>query len=207
MSPSTPPKLIRPAQSTSISFNQALSNKLHRSLVIWPPAYKKIPNASVPSKLHVIADLNQPIPTANPLRVTSQNALLLSNKDPDLVNRAIPINDPIIVQGMCDKKRIFKDYQNKFGKNSNDSIVTKKKGKISDDISLDRSRMRPSLHKWYVVGNLHLYNAITTIIKECRVNFSRDDLSNLRLVNKDYAPIVPKVIHSLQIDFTPLRKP
>ena len=67
--------------------------------------------------------------------------------------------------------------------------------------------MRPSLDKWYRVGNLHLYNVITTIIKECRVTFSKEDLANLRLVNKDYAAIVPKVICWLRIDYTPLREP
>jgi hypothetical protein len=82
-----------------------------------------------------------------------------------------------------------------------------KNGKISNDISLDCSRMRPSLDKWYHVSVLHLYNVITTIIKECRVTFSREDLSNLWLVNNDYAAIVPKVIQWLQIDFTPLREP
>ncbi len=67
--------------------------------------------------------------------------------------------------------------------------------------------MRPSLNKWYHVGDLHLYNVITTIIKECRVTFSKEDLSNLRLVNKDYAAIVPKVIRWLRVDLTPLREP
>ncbi len=56
-------------------------------------------------------------------------------------------------------------------------------------------------------GDLYLYNIITTIIKECRVIFSKEDLSNLQLVNKDYAAIVPKVICWLLIDFTPLREP
>jgi hypothetical protein len=67
--------------------------------------------------------------------------------------------------------------------------------------------MRPSLDKWYQVGDLHLYNVITTIIKECRVFFLKEDLSNLCLVNKDFANIVPKVIRWLQVDFTPLRDP
>ena len=105
---------------------------------------------------------------------------------------------------MRGKKRILEDYQDKFGKNSNDSTVTRKKGKISDDISLDCSQMRPSLNKWYPIGDLHLYNVITTIIKEGRVSFSKEDLSNLRLINKDYAAIIPKVIRWLQINFTPL---
>ncbi len=153
---------------------------------------QKIQNPSARSKLHVIAISNQPIPTATPSGIKSQIAFLLSNKDPESVNQAIPINEPIIVQGMCDKKRILEDYQKKFGKDSNDSIITRKKGKISDDISLDCYRIRLSLDKWYCVGNSHLYNVITTIIKECRVTFSKEDLSNLRLVNKDYAAIVPK---------------
>ncbi len=67
--------------------------------------------------------------------------------------------------------------------------------------------MRPNLDKWYHVGNSHLYNVITTIIKECRVIFSREDLSNLQLVNKDYTAIVPKVICWLRIDFTMLCEP
>jgi hypothetical protein len=67
--------------------------------------------------------------------------------------------------------------------------------------------MRPSLNKRYRVGDLHLYNIIATIIKECQVSFFKEDLFNLRLVNKDYTAIVPKVIHWLRIDFTPLREP
>jgi hypothetical protein len=175
--------------------------------VLRPSASQKIQNQSDHFKLHVIADLNQPILTATPSRVKSQIALLLSNKDPELFNQAIPTNDPIIVQGMRDKKCILEDYQKKCCKGSNDSIVTRKIGEISDDISLDLSRMRPSLNKWYRVGDLHLYNVITTVIKECRVTFSKEDLSNLRLVNKDYAAIVPKVNCWLQIGFTPLREP
>jgi hypothetical protein len=50
-------------------------------------------------------------------------------------------------------------------------------------------------------------NVITTIIKECRVSFSKEDLSNLCLVNKDFANIVLKVLHWLQVNFTPLQNP
>ncbi len=53
------------------------------------------------------------------------------------------------------------------------------------------------------MGDLHLYNAITTIIKECRVIFSKEDLSNLCLVNKT----VLKELHWLRVDFTPLQDP
>jgi hypothetical protein len=57
------------------------------------------------------------------------------------------------------------------------------------------------------VGDLHLYNVITTIVKECRVIFLKEDLSNLLLVNKDFANIVPKVSPLLQVNFTPLQDP
>jgi len=207
MIPSSPPKLVRPAQSTLILFDQALSNKLHSSLVLRPSASQKIQNPSARSKSHDIANSNELIPTTTPSGDKSQIARLLSTKDPELVNQAISIKDPIIVQGTRNKKRILDDYQKKSGKDSNDSIVARKKGKISDDISIDRSQMRPSLDKWYLVGDLHLYNVITTIIKECQVTFSKENLANLRLVNKDYAAIVPKVICWLWIDFTPLREP
>ena len=88
------------------------------------------------------------------------------------------------------------DYQNKFCKNNTDSIVTQK-GKISNDTFLDRSWMRPSINKWYHVGNLHLYNVTTTMIY----------LSNLRLVSKDFANIIPKVLRWLWINFTLLHEP
>jgi hypothetical protein len=67
--------------------------------------------------------------------------------------------------------------------------------------------MRPSLNKWYQVGDLHLYNVITTIIKECRVSFSSEDFSNLCLVNKDFVNIVPKVLHWLRVDFNSQHDP
>ncbi len=207
MIPSSLPKLIQPAQLTLILFDQALSDKLHSSLVLRSSASQKIQHPSARSKLHDIANSNKPIPTTTPLGIKSQIACLLSTKDPESAIQATSINDPIIVQGTRDKKRVLDDYQKKFGKDSNNSIVARKKGKISDNISLDRSRMRPSLNKWYHVGNLHLYNVITTIIKECRVTFSKEDFANLRLVNRDYGAIVPKVIHWLRIDFTPLCKP
>ena len=35
----------------------------------------------------------------------------------------------------------------------------------------------------------------------------KEDISNLRLVKKDFANIVPKVLHWLQVNFTPLQVP
>jgi hypothetical protein len=86
-------------------------------------------------------------------------------------------------------------------------LRTRKKGKISDNTSLHCTHMRPSLNKWYQVGDLHLYNVITTIIKECRVSFSKEDISSLCLVNKDFTNIVPNLLRWLQVDLTPLQDP
>jgi hypothetical protein len=116
-------------------------------------------------------------------------------------------NNSIIVKGMREKKRILTEYQEKFGSEYPELIITRKKGKISNDTSLHCARMRPSLDKWYQVGDLHLYNVITTIIKECRVSFSKEDISNLCSVSKDFANIVPKVLRWLGADFTPLQDP
>jgi hypothetical protein len=58
-------------------------------------------------------------------------------------------NNSIIVQGMREKKCILTDYQEKFGSEYPELIVTRKKGKISDDTSLHCAHMRPSLNKWY----------------------------------------------------------
>ncbi len=116
-------------------------------------------------------------------------------------------NNSIIVQGMHEKKCILTAYQKKIGSEYHELIATRKKDEISDNTSLHCARMRPSLDKWYQVGDLHLYNVITTIIKECRVSFLSEDLSNLCLVNKDFANIVPKVLRWVRVDFTPLRDP
>jgi hypothetical protein len=114
MLPSSLPKLVRPAQSTSILFDQALSDKLHSSLVLRPSASQKIQNPPACSKSHNIAKSNEPIPTTTPSGIKSQIARLLSTKDPESVNQTTSINNPIIVQGTGDKKQIFDDYQKKL---------------------------------------------------------------------------------------------
>ncbi len=116
-------------------------------------------------------------------------------------------NNFIIDKGTREKKRILTAYQEKIVSEYPELIVTRKKGKISDDTSFHCACMRPSLDKWYQVGDLHLYNIITNIIKECRVSFLKEDISNLRLMNKDFSNIVPKVFRWLQVDVTPLQDP
>ena len=80
---------------------------------------------------------------------------------------AVPHNDDkIIVQGTKQKRLILQEYEEKFGTNYSDSIITKKKGKHSY-IDPDRKiiRMRPSITKYYRVEEFIIYNVITTVIK------------------------------------------
>jgi hypothetical protein len=72
--------------------------------VLRTSASQKIQNPSARSKLHNIANSSKPIPTTTLSGIKSQIACLLSTKDPESVNQATSINDPIIEQGKHDKK-------------------------------------------------------------------------------------------------------
>ena len=205
-SPASPPQLVRPTRSTSISFEQALSNKLHSSLVIPSIVSKKQPTKSGSSTSSTLTLSSK---STLPVVAESQSITPYCDTKDNSLSLPIPIQiEPNIHLGIIEKNTILDKYQSTYGSDYPDSIVTKKKGKISDDnLCLNRSRMRPSLDKWYRVEELYLYNVITTIIKECLPSFTNQDLFNLRLVNKDFANIIPKVCRWLRLDFTSLREP
>jgi hypothetical protein len=150
--------------------------------------------------------LQQPSPTEES-DVNSKIVTHLQTSKSVTASNDMSSNNCIIVKGTHEKKCILMAYQEKFSSEYPELIVTRKKGKISDNTSLHCARMLPSLDKWYRVADLHLYNIITTIIKECRVSFLKEDISNFCLVNKDFANIVPKVLHWLRVDFAPLQDP
>ncbi len=172
-----------------------------------PTASKKVSTASLSSKLAIPTESLHQSSHTDASDVKSKIVTLLHTSDSVTASQDMLSNNSIIIQGTRGKKCILMDYQEKFGSEYPESIVTRKKGKISNDTSLHCAHMRPSLGKWYQVGDLHLYNVITTIIKECRVIFSKEDVSNLCMVNKDFANIVPKVLRWLQVNFTPLQDP
>ncbi len=187
--------MVRPLRVAQVSFEQVLSNKLHSTLVIRPAISKKVLTALLLSKLAIPTEPFHQPSHADVSDVKSKIVTLLHTSNLVTASHDMSSNNSIIVQGTCEKKCILMEYQEKFGSEYPESIVTRKKCKISNDISLHCACMRPSLDKWYQVGDLHLYNVITTIIKECRVSFSKEDISNLCLVNKDFENIVPKVLH------------
>jgi hypothetical protein len=65
--------------------------------------------------------------------------------------------------------------------------------------------MKPSTDKYYRVKELTIYNVITIIIREYAA-FSKNELLNIRLLNTNFAKMIPKLQQWLQIDFFLLRE-
>jgi hypothetical protein len=145
--PVSSPKVVRPLCVAPISFEQALSNKLHSTLVIQPTASKKISTASLLSTLAKPAELLQQTSPTDKSDVNSKIVTLLHTSNSVMAIHDMLSNNSIIVKGMHEKKRILTAYQEKIGSEYPELIVTRKKGKISDDTSLHCARMRPSLNK------------------------------------------------------------
>jgi hypothetical protein len=64
----------------------------------------------------------------------------------------------------------------------------------------------PSTHKYYQVKELTIYNIITIVVREYAA-FSKNELSGIRLLNTDFAEMIPKLQQWLQIDFSLFCKP
>jgi hypothetical protein len=132
-----------------VSFEQVLSNKLHSTLVTRPIASKKVSTALLSSKLAKPTKPLQQPSHADASDVKSKIVTLLHTSNSVSASHTMLSNNSIIFQGTCKKKCILTAYQEKFGSEYPELIVTRKKGKISDDTSVHRARMRPSLGKWY----------------------------------------------------------
>ncbi len=177
------------------TFDQALSNKVHKNLVTkkQPPTTK---DRAQPTSAVTLPSLLKKIETT-----VGANFDLPSKRAPPLGEEGA------IVMGSAHKKRILQEYESEFGDGIT-SIVTKKKGKTSiTDYPPPLIRMKAAIGKYYRVQELTLYNVITTLLKEQREDFDRSDIANLRLVNKDFSRMIPKTIRWLKIDFTALRWP
>ncbi len=149
MGPVSPQKVVRTLCVAPISFEQVLSNKLHSTLVIRPTASKKISTALLSSTLAKPAELlQQPSPT-DASDINSKIVTLLQTSDSLTASHDMSSNNSIIVKGTREKKSILTAYQKKFGSEYPELIVTRKKGKISNNTSLHCARMRPSLDKRY----------------------------------------------------------
>jgi hypothetical protein len=65
--------------------------------------------------------------------------------------------------------------------------------------------MKPSTNKYYRFKDSTIYNVITIVIQEYTA-FSKNELLSIRLINTDFAKMIPKLKRWLQIDFSTLLK-
>ncbi len=101
------------------------------------------------------------------------------------------------VSGTREKKRILEEYVSKFGSGHQESIITKKKGKLDINKPLHFATsswkgMKPSSDKYYRVEELAIYNVITIVIQEYMA-FSKTKLSSFHLINTDFSKMIPKL--------------
>jgi hypothetical protein len=115
------------------------------------------------------------------------------------------------VTGSKERKHILQEYVSKFSSGHQELIITKKKGKLNHNeplqfVASSRQGMKPSTDKYSQVKELTVYNVVTIVIQEYAV-FSKNELLNIRLLNTDFAKMIPKLKWWLQKDFSMLRKP
>jgi hypothetical protein len=188
----SPPQVVQPTLLTRTSFEQGLSNKLHNSLVINNKSQTKqcvkqtrdaLPS---PSPATLVAAINKK--AVQPLVPSHSGAPSLSTPN---------LGTSTIFSGSKEKKHILEEYIFKFGSGYQESIITKKKGKLDHNESLQslassRKCMKPSTDKYYRVKELTIYNVITIVIREYAA-FSKNELINIRLLNTDFAKMIPKL--------------
>ncbi len=202
----SPPQVVQPPLPTRTLFEQELSNKLHNSLVI---------NNKLQTK-QCIKQTRNALPSPSPATVvTAMNknaALPLATSQSSMPALPTPNSDSSTVfSGSKKKKPILDEFVSKFGSGYQESIITKKKGKndhneLLPSLASSRQCMKPSTNKYYQVKELTIYNVITIVIREYAA-FSKNKLLSIRLLNTDFAEMIPKLQRWLQIDFSLLRKP
>jgi hypothetical protein len=198
--------MVRPAFPTRTLFEQGLSNKLHISLVIK-------------NKSQTNQSIKQPkdaLPSSTPAALVAASnkkaALPLAPSQSCTPSLPTPISGlSTSVFGSKEKKCILEEYVSKFGSGLQESIITKKKGKLDHNeplqfVASSQQGMKPSTNKYYQVKELTIYNVVTIVIQEY-VAFSKNELLNIHLLTTGFAKMIPKLKRWLQIDFSILREP
>jgi hypothetical protein len=155
---------------TPETFDQKISNKIHKHLVSRPHSTKEKPLVQAHH-----CSFDKETMTSGPLItndtiVTAMNAK--ANTLAEVVTPAIPkeTNDDLtIVAGTREKRRILDAYEKHFGLGYPNSIVMTRKGKqvsTASDLQLLNKRMRPFKDKYYRVESLELHCIIATLLKD-----------------------------------------
>jgi hypothetical protein len=111
-----------------------------------------------------------------------------------------------VVSASKEKKCILDKYISKFDSGYQESIIIKKRGKLDHNELLTSFAsswqcMKPSTNKYYQVKKMTIYNVITIFIREYAA-FSKNEMSNIRLSNTNFAKMIPNLQQWLQIDFS-----
>jgi hypothetical protein len=202
----SPPQVVQPTLPTRTLFEQGLSDKLHDSLVIK-------------NKLQTKQSIKQPRntqPSSTPaafVAASNKKAALL----PAPPQSCMPFL-PMLISGLStsvlgskEKKRILEEHVSKFSSGYQELIITKKKGKHNHNEPLQPlasfwQGMKPSTDKYYQVKELTIYNVVTIVIQEYAA-FSENELLKFRLLNTNFAKMIPKLQRWLQIDFSTILEP
>ncbi len=203
LAPPSPPQVVRLTLPTRTSFEQGLSNKLHNSLVIKNKSQIKqsikqprdAQPSSTPAALLAASNKKAALPPAPPQSCTPSLPMPISGLSTS-------------VSGSKEKKRILEEYVSKFGPGYQESIITKKKGKLDHNeplqlLASSRQGMKPSTDKYYRVKELMIYNVVTIVIQEYAA-FFKNKLLNIHLLNTNFAKMIHKLQRWLQIDFSML---
>jgi hypothetical protein len=183
---------VQPTLPTRSLFEQGLSDKLHNSLVIKNKSQTKQsikqPRNAQPSST----------PVASVAASNKKAALLLALPQSHTLFLPTPISGlSTSVSSSKEKKCILEEYVSKFGSGYQESIITKKKGKHNHNEPLQslasfRQGTKLSTGKYYRVKELTIYNVVTIVIQEYAA-FSKNELVNIRLLNTNFAKMIPKL--------------
>jgi hypothetical protein len=186
LAPPSSPQVVRPTLLARTSFEQGLTNKLHNSLVIKNKSQTK---QSIKQQRDA-----QPSSTPAALVAASNKKAAPPPAPPQSCTPSLPTPISCLstsVSGSKEKKRILEENMSKFGSAYQESIITKKKGKLNHNEPLQSlasswQGMKPSTNKYYQVKELTIYNVVTIVIQEYAA-FSKNELLNIHLLNTDFA--------------------
>jgi hypothetical protein len=175
LAPPSPPQVVRPTLLTRTSFEQGLIDKLHNSLVIKNRSQTK----------QSIKQTRDVLPSSTPAVLVGPTnkkaALPLAPSQSCTPSLPTPISGlSTSVSRSKEKKCILEKYVSKFGSSYQESIITKKKGKVDHNEPLQSlvsswQCMKPSTDKYYQVKELMIHSVITIVIQEYAA-FSKNEL-------------------------------
>ena len=136
------PTLPKKPTCTPHSFEQKISDKVHKYLV----TRTQVPTPAMAFCTTIRRSTTTASASVSQLQVKLASAL--AKRDLDISIRSEPVDNDIIVAGTKHKMQILQKYEDKFGGDTQTSIITKKKGKHSHDTNtITPICMLPSIKK------------------------------------------------------------